>query len=195
MGLGFLRNRAEVSIPLGGRVAACFLVLFWFGFTACANPLRSAPRERPASATPKWYAQNGPLLAEYLETLPPEQIGQPLKGIRLSGEADGLRWLEGQTYLGIPSGLPSGVSVRLVTDGARTFAYIWVNDEAAEFTLEPCADGEQKGIRARQAGGAPYAWTVISPAHGVVYTACPPESWLPDAPLPSDPSSSASIKS
>ncbi|MDE0884810.1 MAG: hypothetical protein OSB70_04700 [Myxococcota bacterium] len=199
MGIGIFRSRAGGAIPTGGRVAACFLALLWLGFIACGHPFGSAPRERAASATPKWYAQNGPLLAEYLETLPSEQIGQPLKGIRLSGEAGAPRWLEGQTYLGVPSGLPEGISVRLVKDGARTFAYVWasdevwVSDEDAGFSLEPCADGEQKGIRARQAGGGSYAWTVISPAHGVVYTACPPEDWLPEASSTPGPLGSGSV--
>jgi len=169
-----------MAIPLGPFATIGLVVLLTLGWLGCGHPLGSPPKERPISATPKWYAQNGPLLAEYLKTLSLEQMGQPLKGIRLSGEAGGPRWLEGQIYLGIPSDLPDGVSGRLVQDGTRTLAYLWVSDEVSGFSLEPCEDGEQQGIRARQAGGAPYAWNELISAHGVVYTACPPRAWLPE---------------
>jgi len=161
---------------------AASLVL-WSGIVGCSTPLGNPPEPPPASATAKWHARNGPLVAEYLETLPASGIGQPLKGIRLSGDSDAGRWLEGQTYLGVPTGLPVGVSVRLMDDGRRVLAYVWVDESAEDFSLEPCEAGEQEGIRARLAGGGPYAWTSLKRDHGVVYTACPPEDWIPaDAP-------------
>jgi hypothetical protein len=135
------------------------------------------------SATSEWHASNGPLLAEYLKTLPSSAIGQPLKGIRLSGDSGAPRWLEGQVYLGVPAGLPEGVGVRLVDDGQRVIAFVWVENGADALTLEPCEAGEQAGMRARLAGGGPFAWKQLRAEHGVVYTACPPGDWvLPDAP-------------
>jgi hypothetical protein len=133
----------------------------------------------PPSASSEWYAANGPLLAEYLKTLPASSIGQPLKGIRLAGDPEESRWLEGQTYLGVPTGLPAGVGVRLVDDGNRVLAYLWLDAGAEPYGLEPCSSGEQKGIRARRAGGGPHAWKALEAQHGVVYTACPPEVWIP----------------
>lgn len=128
------------------------------------------------SMSPDWYATNAPLLIDYLDTLPDSAVGRPLDGILLS---DGKRRLEGFTYLGRPKGLPEGVNVRLVDDGTRAIAYIWLDPDAAAFPLEPCPDGPQRGIRARRAGGGPYAWRALEPSHGLVYTICPPEAWLP----------------
>jgi len=155
----------------------------WLG-SGCSVPLIPQAPVARVSATPEWFESNGPLLAEYLRTLPDSAIGQPLRGIRLSGKGEGLRWLEGQTYLGVPEGLPSGVEVRMIGDGRRVVAYVWVERGGGEYVLEPCESGEQEGIRARLAGGGPYAWKALKPEHGVVYTVCPPEEWVPD-PLPS----------
>ncbi|HIL80795.1 MAG TPA: hypothetical protein EYG54_05975 [Myxococcales bacterium] len=147
------------------------------------------PSPPPFSATSEWHASNGPLLAEYLKTLPPSAIGQPLKGIRLSGDSGASRWLEGQVYLGVPAGLPEGVGARLVDDGQRVIAFVWVEDGADALTLEPCETGEQAGIRARLAGGGPFAWKQLRAVHGVVYTVCPPEGWVPPDALRREPNS------
>jgi len=163
-----------------------FVLVILFGGFGCATPLvggGSPPEQRPFSATSEWHATNGPLLAEYLKTLPPSAIGEPLKGIRLSGVSGASRWLEGQVYLGVPTGLPEGVGARLVEDGQRVIAYVWIEEGGDALTLEPCEVGEQAGIRARLAGGGPFAWKQLRSDHGVVYTACPPEDWVrPDAP-------------
>jgi hypothetical protein len=147
---------------------------------ACGHPGGPSASQTPISATPEWFASNGPLLAEYLRTLPPTDIGKPLRGIRLAGEGASSRWLEGQTYLGVPGGIPAGVGVRLIDDGRRVVAYVWVEHGGGEYVLEPCESGEQEGIRARRAGGGPYAWKALKPEHGLVYTVCPPEDWIPD---------------
>ena len=160
-------------------VGASVLALVLLG-PGCGYPLARSPAEARISATPEWFASNGPLLAEYLRTLPPSAVGKPLRGIRLSGESGDSRWLEGQTYLGVPDTIPAGVGVRMIDDGRRVVAYVWVERGGGEFLLEPCESGEQEGIRARRAGGGPYAWKTLKPQHGLVYTACPPEDWVPD---------------
>lgn len=147
---------------------------------ACGTSGGLQPRVIPATASEEWYASNGPLLAEYLKTLPASGIGEPLKGIRLAGNSKDSRWLEGQTYLGVPPGLPEGVEARLVDDGTTAGAYLWLNPGAEPYVLEACDSGEQKGIRARRAGGGVHAWTKLEAAHGVVYTACPPDAWIPE---------------
>jgi len=130
-----------------------------------------------APRPPEWYASNAPLMVDYLDTLPDSRIGEPLQGILLS---DGERWLEGLVYLGDPVvPLPEGVNARLVDDGERAIAYLWLDAGAEPFTLSPCPDGPQRGIRAQRAGGAPYAWKALRPEHGLVYTLCPPATWLP----------------
>jgi len=128
------------------------------------------------SMTPQWYTSNAPLLIDYLDTLPDGKIGKPLDGILLS---DGKHWLAGLVYLGRPKGLPEGVNVRLLDDGQTAIAYVWLDPGAAPLTLEPCPSGSQRGIRARRAGGGPYAWRALEPEHGLVYTVCPPAAWLP----------------
>lgn len=128
------------------------------------------------SMTPAWYAANAPLLTDYLDTLPGSAVGTRIDGILLS---DGQRWLAGTTFLGEPQGLPSGVNVRLLDDEVRVIAYVWLEEGAAPFTLEPCADGPQRGIRARRAGGGAYTWRALLPEHGLVYTICPPPAWVP----------------
>lgn len=171
------RFAASYSAWSGWGVWGAALLL---GFAlACGTPRGLEPRDIPASASDEWYAHNGPLLAEYLKTLPATAIGKPLKGIRLAGYSNDSRWLEGQTYLGVPPGLPEGVEARLVDDGTRVEAYLWVKPGAAPYALEACEAGEQEGIRARRAGGGVHAWMRLEAAHGVVYTACPPEAWIP----------------
>lgn len=128
------------------------------------------------SMSPAWYAGNAPILTDYLDTLPSSAVGQPIEGIMLS---DGKRWRAGEIYLGEPGGLPEGVNVRLFDDGTTVTAFVWLDEGSAPFTLEPCPDGPQRGIRARMAGGGAYAWRAVEPAHGLVYTICPPEAWLP----------------
>ena len=172
-------RRFSVLHSAWGCRRAVAVALFLGVALACGTPRGLQPREIPASASEEWYASNGPLLAEYLKTLPASGIGKPLKGIRLAGNANDSRWLEGQTYLGIPSGLPDGVEVRLVDDGTRAVAYLWVMSGAEPYVLEACASGEQEGIRARRAGGGVHAWTKLEAAHGVVYTGCPPDAWIP----------------
>ena len=131
------------------------------------------PQEMPG---PECSAGNVPIMTAYLETLPDDAIGAPVDGILLS---DGQRWLAGQTYLGAPAGLPDGVNVRLLDDGLLVTAFVWLDPGAEPFVLEPCDDGPQRGIRARQAGGGAYAWRALQAEHGLVYTICPPEAWLP----------------
>lgn len=128
------------------------------------------------SMSPGWYASNAPILTDYLDTLPNSSVGQPIDGILLS---DGQRWLAGETYLGEPTGLPEGVNVRLLDDGTMVIAYVWLDLGATALVLEPCADGPQRGIRARMAGGGSYAWRALEPEHGLVYTICPPDAWVP----------------
>jgi hypothetical protein len=175
-----LRMLLVVSAWVGWRdfgwVFACTLLV---GGLGCGYSLGGANFQTPVSATAEWHASNGPLLAEYLKTLPQSAVGQPLKGIRLSGDSEGSRWLEGQIYRGVPVGLPEGLGVRLVDDGQRVLAFVWVENGAAAYELQACESGEQEGIRARLAGGGSYAWTRVLSEHGVVYTACPPPEWLP----------------
>lgn len=147
--------------------------------SACGIPMLGGgdPPEIKESMSPEWYASNAPLLTDYLATLPGNAIGQPIDGILLS---DGVHWLAGLTYLGEPRvDLPEGVNVRLFDDGTTVTAYLWLEPETEPFVLEPCADGPQRGIRARRAGGGAYAWRALEPDHGLVLTICPPEAWLP----------------
>lgn len=168
------------SAPRHGRRASVVLGLALGGALAAgcalAPGLGGGEPVFEESMTPQWYASNAPLLTDYLDTLPDTAIGQPIDGILLS---DGKRWLEGLVYLGRPAGLPEGVNVRLLDDGATPIAYVWLDPEAEPFVLEPCPSGPQRGIRARRAGGGPYAWRALEPEHGLVYTICPPASWLP----------------
>lgn len=178
------RRRTGVRVapqrePVRLRLGVSAFALVSLGL-ACGHPLGRPALETQISATPEWFASNGPLLAEYLRTLPPSAIGKPLRGIRLSAEDSDSRWLEGQTYLGVPGGIPAGVGVRMIDDGRRVVAYVWVEPGGGEYLLEPCESGEQEGLRARRAGGGPYAWKALKPEHGLVYTACPPEDWISD---------------
>ncbi len=165
-----------IRYPKLGRLVAWMLLSSGM---ACGHPLGTVNAQAKISATAEWHASNGPLLAEYLKTLPENAVGQPLKGIRLSGDSESSRWLEGQVYRGVPSGLPEGLGVRLVDDGQRVLAFVWLESGASPYELQACESGEQKGIRARLAGGGAYAWIRVRPEHGVVYTACPPVEWLP----------------
>jgi hypothetical protein len=165
-----------IRYPKIGRLVAWMLLSSGM---ACGHPLGTVNAQAQVSATAEWHASNGPLLAEYLKTLPENAIGQPLKGIRLSGDSESPRWLEGQVYRGVPSGLPEGLGVRLVDDGQGVLAFVWLENGASPYELQACESGEQKGIRARLAGGGAYAWMRVRPEHGVVYTACPPVEWLP----------------
>ena len=150
--------------------------------SSCAllSRLGPAPKPGPAlqpSAAPAWYAQNGPIIRAYLESLPQSAVGSKLPGIRLS---DGKLWLEGLTYLGPGQNLPPGLLVRLVGDESALYAYLWLEEGAEPLLLTPCRDGPQKGIRSRQAGGGVFAWKQLSAKAGVVYTECPPAEWLPE---------------
>ena len=180
------RSAVHGAVWLLSRVLLLALVV------ACGSQRGLPPRPVPPSADPEWFARNGPLLAEYLKTLPPHSVGQPLKGIRLSGDPDEARWLEGQVYRGVPNALPQGVGVRLMDDGERVVAYVWVEPGADGYVLEPCESGEQEGIRARLAGGGAHAWETLESRHGVVYTTCPPADWL--SAESRDPSSEASAE-
>ncbi|MAI27302.1 MAG: hypothetical protein CMN75_14845 [Spirochaeta sp.] len=149
---------------------------------SCALLSRLGPPPKPGaalqpSAAPAWYAQNGPIIKAYLESLPPSSVGSKLPGIRLS---DGKLWLEGLTYLGPGQNLPPGLRVRLVEDESALYAYLWLEEGAEPLLLTACRDGSQKGIRARQAGGGVFAWKQLSAKAGVVYTECPPAEWLPE---------------
>ena len=145
--------------------------------------LRSTPAPGPAlqpSAAPIWYQRNAPVIKAYLSSLSNSAIGKSLPGIRLS---DGKLWLEDYTYRGPGLDTPPGLSVRLVENEQILYAYMWVEEDADPFTLTPCPDGPQKGIRARRAGGGAFAWKQLNFKEGVVYTECPPENWLPEAVL------------
>lgn len=165
---------------------AIVLLLAWIGAVlggGCAGR-RGPPPEPPR--TPEWYASNVPLIAAYLQTLPDAAAGQVLDGIPLS---DGQRWFAGVTYLGEPDDLPEGLHVRLLDDGQSVRAYMWLDEGGEPYELESCGTGPFRGIRAIRIGGAPYAWKALRPEHGVVYSPCPPASWLP-ADRPSAPSES-----
>jgi len=141
----------------------------------CGRRLPSGSQQAPRG--PDWYATNIPLMAAYLDTLPDASIGKPLDGIAIS---DGGRWLEGVTYLGQPAGVPRGLQVRLVDDGKLARAYLWLEPDAGPYSLEACTEPPFKGIRAVRLGGGPYAWKTLLAEHGVVFTPCPPEAWLPE---------------
>jgi len=85
-----------------------------------------------------------------------------------------------QTYRRFPVVFTRGEGVRLFDDGTIVTAYVWLDPGAAPFSLEPCDDGPQRGIRARRAGGGAYAWRALEPDHGLVSTICPPPAWLPE---------------
>ena len=135
---------------------------------------RGGPPVITESMSAQWYQQNAVIMIDYLNTMPPNRIGQKLPGILLS---DGDRWLAGDTYLGIPEDLPEGVNVRMIEEDSNRTAYIWLDKDAAPLPLEPCKDGPQRGIRARRAGGGPYTWRTLRADHGLVYTICPPPNW------------------
>jgi len=141
----------------------------------------SVPAEEPRP--PEWYTTNVPLMAAYLETLPDAAIGQTLDGILIS---DGRRWFEGFTYLGQPEDLPDGLRVRMLDDGTRPRAYMWLDDGSEPYSLVACSEPPFKGIRAVKLGDGPYAWKSLQPEHGVVFTPCMPPTWLP-ATRPSNP--------
>lgn len=128
------------------------------------------------SMTPQWLAANEVILTDYLATLPDQAVGTQIDGILLS---DGKRWLAGETYLGEPAALTDGLNVRLLDNGQRVIAYLWLDPGTEPYVLEPCPDGPQKGLRARRAGGGAYAWKALRPEHGLVETLCPPPSWVP----------------
>lgn len=143
---------------------------------------RRGPPAMTESMSPQWYQENAVIMIDYLNTMPPNRIGQKLPGILLS---DGDRWLAGDTYLGIPEGLPEGVNVRMIEEDTNRTAYIWLEKDAAPLPLEPCKDGPQRGIRARRAGGGTYTWRTLRADHGLVYTICPPPNWRLPKPSPS----------
>jgi len=116
-------------------------------------------------------------MASYLETLPDSAIGEPLPGITIS---DGSLWLEGVTYLGRREDVREGLQVRLLDDGKLALAYLWLEPSAAPYPLEACPAPPFQGIRAVSLGGGPYAWKTLQAEHGVVFTPCPPEAWLPE---------------
>jgi hypothetical protein len=159
-----------------GWALVALLLLFSSGCGGVGGARRpESPLEVPA--TREWYETNIPIVEAYLKTLPEDEVGKTIDGILLS---DGQRIFAGDTYLGAPTPLPSGVHARLMRHGERTVAYIWIDEGGESLPLEPCESGEQKGIRARRLGGGAYAWKSLTPAHGMVYTACPPRSWLPE---------------
>lgn len=159
---------------LAGTLVLALLVGSCAGCGVMGPSLEPGPALQP-TANPAWYAENEPLIMAYLETLPDSSIGKSLPGIRLS---DGNLWLEGYTYIGKPSDLPPGLSVRLVEKGDKVYAYLWVAESAAPFELDSCEGGDQQGIRARRAGGGVHAWKMLDAKRGVVYTECPPRAWL-----------------
>jgi hypothetical protein len=140
----------------------------------CGRGGPSEPLQAPRP--PEWYASNIPLMAAYLETLPDSATGKVLYGIALS---DGDRWLEGVTYLGRPANAAEGLQVRLLDDGVSPRAYLWLERGAEPYPLDACVTPPFQGIRAVLLGDGPYAWKVLRPEHGVVYTPCPPAVWLP----------------
>ncbi len=171
-----MRQRAGVTNDRGLSICLALAVAIGSG---CGVPGLGGgdPPEIQESMSPQWFASNAPLLTDYLATLPAASVGSPIDGILLS---DGVRWLAGLTYLGEPAGLPEGVNVRLLDDGTIVTAYVWLDPGTASFSLQPCNDGPQRGIRARLAGGGAYAWRALEPDHGLVYTICPPAAWLPE---------------
>ena len=159
-----------------GRQAHPGLVMLILIVSGCGLLGRGGEPAFTESMSPQWYDQNAVILTDYLDTLPARQIGHPLTGIMLS---DGEHWLAGEIYLGIPADLPEGVNVRLLKNGVRVTAYIWLEEGAKPLSLTPCKNGPQRGIRARRAGGGTFTWRTLQPDHGLVYTICPPPSWLP----------------
>lgn len=170
-----LRRPRAVSLAMI-VVALAMLATSCSVFSALGPPPKPGPALQ-LSANPAWYGQNGPIIKAYLASLPKSLVGSELPGIRLS---DGNLWLEGFTYLGPGRDLPPGLSARFVEDDAVVYAYLWMEEGAQPLSLESCADGSQKGIRARQAGGGVFAWKQLSAKEGVVYTECPPLNWLPE---------------
>jgi hypothetical protein len=140
------------------------------------------PIARPGS--PEWTRSSMPLVRAYLTTLSPLVVGQPLDGIRLS---DGRRWFEGYVYLGRPKGTPDDLFVVLMRDQAQILAFMWVEPGGEPFPLANCGGSHKPGIRARRLSGQVHTWKTVRPEHGIVYTTCPPEAWIPaDLPPPSE---------
>jgi hypothetical protein len=149
-------------------------------FIACSGPGREprAPTGPPITipGTAEWYLANEPLVEEYLTTLPDSARGSVLDGIKLS---DGRRWFAGSTYLGRVEGLPPGTHVALLREQDEVMAFMWIAEDGQPLPLEACESGQNKGIRARKLAGQVYAWKALSPGHGVVFTPCPPDAWIP----------------
>ncbi len=166
-------KRTRPHASLGRGIGLLVLVAVGCGGGAPAVDDR-APRARPGS--PEWTRSSEPLVRAFLSTLSPLVIGQPLDGIRLS---DDERWFEGDIYLGRPTGTPAGLFVVMLKHEGETLAYMWAEPEAEPFELEGCDEEHKPGIRARRLSGHVHTWKTVRPEHGVVYTECPPETWIP----------------
>jgi hypothetical protein len=134
------------------------------------------PHRQPMSQ--EWYQSNAPLVQEYLANQPDSMRGKPLAGIPLS---DGVRWFEGDVYLGRRRDIAPGLTVVLLERESERRAYLWLAEGSDPVPLLVCRSGDDEGIRARRLGGALYAWRELRPDHGIVVTTCPPAAWLAPA--------------
>ena len=132
-----------------------------------------------------WLGCNNPRAIRYLSKLSQANIGEILKGVRLT---DGKVVAKNYRLVALPR-TPTGVHIVVIRrpkasshDTAEGFlpggegAFVWVDAGGSEVLLLKCPESRFEGQYVLS--GDVYTWQAVQPEHGIVEVGCIKPEWL-----------------
>ena len=135
-----------------------------------------------------WLACNNPRAIRYLAALSQSDVGNVLRGVRLT---DGTVAAKGYRLIALPK-TPKGVHIVVVRRPKRSApnaadgflpggdgAFVWVEAGGPEVLLAKCPESAFENQYVLS--GDVYTWKAVQPGHGVVEVGCIKPEWMPSA--------------
>lgn len=160
------------TIKITGAVVAAICLISTLAF--------SASDDRCNADLDEYLNCNNQRVMKYLTALTKKDVGKVIDGVRLT---DGDTVLKGHTFLGEAKGMGKGVRLFIFKYKRNHVAYLWVEQNGAEFDLPDCP----KSVSDESAyvlSGDVYTWKAAHPGDGVIETPCVKEEWLKKANRP-----------
>ena len=121
-------------------------------------------REAPPQTLGEQMARDNPTMIAYLQKLTDADIGQKLKGVRLS---DGTVELKGSTYLGSFTNTAKKQHIYTFRSDGAEVSYVWI-DKGGTALVIPADPKDKSGENAAILSGDIYTFPEVGAADGVV---------------------------